>query len=121
ANIVVYADQHMLKTILLNLITNAIKFTHPKGTIAVNASKKNSCIEITVSDNGIGMDTETLDKLFILQTNETTIGTANEKGSGLGLVLCKELIEKHGGTIWVSSILNKGTTFYFTLPNEIAK
>ena len=119
ANIVVYADQHMLKTILLNLITNAIKFTHPKGTIAVNASKKNSCIEITVSDNGIGMDTETLDKLFILQTNETTIGTANEKGSGLGLVLCKELVEKHGGTIWVVSEENKGTTFHFTLPNNV--
>lgn len=114
----VYADQHMLKTILLNLITNAIKFTNLKGVIKINALHKNNAIEISVSDNGIGMNNETRNNLFTSNANSaTTLGTANEKGSGLGLILCKELIEKHVGTIWVTSEPNKGTTFYFTLPN----
>lgn len=120
-NIEVYADNHMLKTVLRNLITNAIKFTYSEGSITVNAIEKNNFIEISVSDNGIGMNDETRSKLFTLQTNETTIGTANEKGSGLGLVLCKEFIEKHGGSIWVTSEIDKGATFYFSLPNEIVK
>ncbi|WP_111710018.1 ATP-binding protein [Lutibacter citreus] len=117
----VYADQYMLKTILLNLITNAIKFTNLKGKITVNAIHKNDLVEIIVSDDGIGMNEESRNKLFTLQTNGTTIGTAKEKGSGLGLVLCKELVEKHGGTIWVTSELNKGATFHFTLPDCIVE
>ena len=116
-SIEVYADPQMLKTILLNLITNGIKFTNPEGCIEVIAQKNREGITISVADNGIGINTETTDTLFTLQTYGTTPGTANEKGSGLGLVLCKELVEKHGGTIWVTSELNKGTTFYFTLPH----
>ncbi|MGV8945339.1 MAG: PAS domain-containing sensor histidine kinase [Lutibacter sp.] len=112
----VYADQYMLKIILRNLIANAIKFTNSKGSIKVNALKKNNFIEITVSDNGIGMSKKTLNKLFSIQTNETTLGTANEIGSGLGLILCKEFIEKQGGKIWVESEIGKGSDFKFTLP-----
>ena len=120
-SIQIYADANMLKTILLNIITNAIKFTNSKGSVVVNALQKNNCIEITVSDDGIGMNNETKNKLFMLQTNETTLGTANEKGSGLGLVLCKEFVVKHGGAIWVKSDPNKGATFYFTFPNDLVE
>jgi signal transduction histidine kinase len=112
----VYADPYMLKIILRNLIANAIKFTNSKGSIEVKALKKDNFIEITISDNGIGMNKEALNKLFIIQTNETTVGTANEKGSGLGLVLCKEFIEKQRGEIWVESEIGKGSNFKFTLP-----
>ncbi|UMB61077.1 ATP-binding protein [Lutibacter sp. A80] len=115
----VYADTNMLKTILRNLITNAIKFTYLEGSVTVTTKVKNNFVEISISDTGMGMSDETRNKLFTLQTNESTTGTANEKGSGLGLVLCKEFIEKHGGNIWVTSELGKGTTFYFSLPNEI--
>ncbi|WP_111708675.1 sensor histidine kinase [Lutibacter citreus] len=112
----VFADQYMLKIIIRNLITNAIKFTNSEGCIEVSALEKNNFIEITVSDNGIGMNKETLNKLFEFQSNETTVGTANEKGSGLGLILCKEFIENQGGKIWVESELGKGSNFKFTLP-----
>lgn len=112
----VYADENMLKTILRNLISNALKFTNSSDFVEVNAIRKNNFIEITISDNGIGMNEETLNKLFALQTNETTLGTANEKGSGLGLVLCKEFVEKHGGKLWAESEIGKGSDFKFTLP-----
>jgi len=120
-SIEVYADQDMLNVILRNLIANALKFTNSRGAIAVNAMQKNNFIEITVSDNGVGMNEETLNKLFKIDTTITTNGTANEKGSGLGLILCKEFVEKQGGTIWVESEPNKGATFHFTLPNDIVE
>ncbi|MBL4747009.1 MAG: tetratricopeptide repeat-containing sensor histidine kinase [Flavobacteriaceae bacterium] len=113
----VYADLHMLKTILRNIITNAIKFTNSNGCITVNATQRYNFIEISVSDDGVGMNNETRKNLFTLQNSGTTLGTANEKGSGLGLVLCKDLVEKHGGTIWATSELKKGSTFYVTFPN----
>ncbi|MDZ7765985.1 MAG: transporter substrate-binding domain-containing protein [Melioribacteraceae bacterium] len=112
----VYADVNMLKTILRNLISNAIKYTHSNGEIAISAVQNQNNIEITVSDNGVGMSEETCNKLFEIDTNITTTGTANEKGSGLGLILCKEFVEKHGGEIWVKSELGKGSTFIFSLP-----
>ncbi len=114
--IVVYADPNMIRTILRNLISNAIKFTNSKGKITVSALQNDDFIEIAVSDNGVGMNEETKNKLFRLETNESTSGTANEKGSGLGLILCKEFVEKHGGKIWVESELGKGSIFKFTLP-----
>lgn len=115
-DIEVYADLNMFKSILRNLISNAIKFTNSGGTIEVNAMRKDNFIEIAVSDNGIGMSEETLNKLFTIQSNENTLGTANEKGSGLGLILCKEFVEKHDGKIWAESEIGKGSYFKFTIP-----
>ncbi len=112
----VYADVNMLKTILRNLIFNAIKYTHSNGKIVISAAQNQNNIEITVSDNGVGMSEETQSKLFRIDTNITTPGTANEKGSGLGLILCQEFVEKHGGKIWVESELGKGSAFTFSLP-----
>jgi signal transduction histidine kinase len=106
----------MLKTVLRNLISNSIKFTNLNGKITINAVQKHNNIEITVSDNGIGMNEETKKKLFKIDTNITTPGTASEIGSGLGLILCKEFIEKQGGEIWVESELSKGSDFKFTFP-----
>ncbi|MFA9392936.1 MAG: transporter substrate-binding domain-containing protein [Prolixibacteraceae bacterium] len=112
----VYADENMLKTILRNLIFNAIKYTHSNGKIVISAVQNQNNIEITVSDNGVGMSEETRSKLFRIDANITTPGTANEKGSGLGLILCKEFVEKNGGKIWVESELGKGSAFTFSLP-----
>ena len=116
--IVVLADSNMIKTVLRNLISNAIKFTNSNGKIDVYALQNDKFIEIAVSDNGVGMNEETRNKLFSIETNETTLGTANEKGSGLGLLLCKEFVEKHGGKIWIESEEGKGSIFYFTLPYQ---
>ena len=112
----IYADKNMFMTIIRNLISNAIKFTNPSGKIEIYSIQKEDKIEISVSDNGIGMNEETRNKLFNLDTNVTTKGTANEKGSGLGLVLCKEFVEKHGEKIWVESTVGKGSNFRFTMP-----
>ena len=106
----------MIKTVLRNLISNAIKYTDSKGQVNVYAERYDNCLEITVSDNGVGMNQDTQNKLFSLEINQTALGTANEKGSGLGLLLCKEFVEKHAGTIWVESELGKGSSFKFTLP-----
>jgi signal transduction histidine kinase len=115
----VYADKNSVMTILRNLISNAIKFTKPGGLIliTVNASKDNA--EISVADNGIGMSPEYLRKLFDISVKHHTNGTNNEKGTGLGLVLCKEFVEKNGGAIRVSSEEGRGSTFSFTLPRYV--
>ncbi len=115
-DIVAYADLNMLKTVLRNLVSNALKFTHTGGTVSISAVTEHDQVIISVSDNGVGMSEETLNKLFKLITTITTTGTANEKGSGLGLMLCKEFVEKNGGKIWVESELGKGSKFMFTLP-----
>lgn len=112
----IFADINMLKTILRNLISNAIKFTRPGGKINIFADQNQSNTTITVSDNGVGIDTETLKKLFNITHKKTIKGTANEKGNGLGLLICKEFVEKHGGKIWVESDYGKGSDFRFTLP-----
>ncbi|EPR67121.1 PAS domain-containing sensor histidine kinase [Cyclobacterium qasimii] len=111
-----YTDENILKTILRNLISNAIKFTNPGGNINVITATNEQQVEITIADNGIGMSEETADKLFDISTNITSLGTANEKGSGLGLVLCREFVEKLGGNIWVESVIGKGSNFIFNLP-----
>ena len=93
-----------------------MKFTNKGGRIDIYGKQENSFITITVSDNGIGIKPDTLNKLFNLSHKITTEGTANEIGTGLGLLLCKELVEKHGGKIWVESEEGKGSEFKFTLP-----
>jgi len=112
----VYADENMVMVILRNLISNAIKFTNSGGEINVSVIPGTKQVEISILDNGIGMDEEKIKTLFHLSSNATSPGTANEKGSGLGLVLCKEFVEKLGGKIWVESEEGKGSDFKFTLP-----
>ena len=114
----VYCDANMINTILRNLISNAIKFskTHSKITIITDDYlKDNKYIVVTIKDEGIGMDTDTLNKLFRLDTKISTKGTMGEGGTGLGLILCKEFIDKHNCQIWVESEIDKGTEFKFTL------
>lgn len=111
------ADKNMLSTIIRNLVSNSIKFTNRNGKINLTVEKIDGSIKFSVSDNGIGMEKEILDKLFTLDKSYRNKGTENEKGTGLGLLLCKEMIERHGGNISVNSESEKGTTFYFTLPS----
>jgi signal transduction histidine kinase/ligand-binding sensor domain-containing protein len=118
-NLSFIADKNMINTILRNLISNAIKFTHKNGRVEVMAMISNNQVEISVSDNGIGMTNETMAKLFRLDGNLSTRGTENEKGTGLGLFLCKEFVEKHGGKIWVESESGKGSIFKMVLPSTI--
>jgi len=115
-NLSVLADENMLNTILRNLISNAIKFTKPKGEVRILSSKNNGMVEVSIKDNGVGISEKDMDKLFSIDEKNTNVGTANEQGSGLGLILCKDFIEKHGGKIWVNSIENEGSEFVFTLP-----
>lgn len=112
----VFADKNMLKMVLRNIISNAVKFTRKQGCINVSVEKNQAEIIITVSDNGVGIEPERLNNLFDISNTISTVGTANEKGTGLGLVICKEFIEKHGGKIWAESELGKGSDFKFTLP-----
>jgi signal transduction histidine kinase len=114
-DIEVHADRNMLKTILYNLIANAIKFTHTNGRVDILAKTKEDQVKVVVSDNGMGMDEETKSKLFHIDSGSAR-GTADEKGSGLGLLLCKEFVEKHGGDVGVESELGIGSRFCFTIP-----
>jgi signal transduction histidine kinase len=111
-----FADDQMIMMVLRNLLVNAIKFTNQAGTVKITATETDDEVQISVIDSGIGMAPETTEKLFQLGNHFTTLGTSNEKGSGLGLILCMELLEKNNGTIRVSSELGKGSTFTFTLP-----
>ena len=113
-----YADPHMISTVIRNLLTNALKFT-PRGcSIAISTSKKNNLVEVTVADTGIGMDKNAMEKLFQVGTHFTTPGTDGEHGNGLGLLLCRELIELNGGQISVDSESGKGSRFSFTVPTD---
>jgi signal transduction histidine kinase len=113
---VVFADENMLKTVIRNLVSNGIKFTNLDGEILIQAVLNQCEVEITVSDNGVGMNEETSNNLFRIDSTVRTTGTANERGSGFGLILCKEFVEHNGGKIWVKSKIGKGSKFIFTLP-----
>ena len=112
----VYGDKNMISTILLNLLTNAIKFTPLDGTIELRASEKEGMVEIMVADTGVGISSENLDKLFRIDVNVQSVGTNKEQGTGLGLILCKEFVEKNNGRIWAESIEGSASWFYFTIP-----
>jgi signal transduction histidine kinase len=117
-NLLVFADLNMLDTIIRNLISNAIKFTSASGTIQVIAKQiEEKLVEISVTDTGIGIKQKDIEKLFKINAVRT-YGTNNERGNGLGLVLCKELVEKCGGMIGVESEVRKGSRFYIRLPIE---
>lgn len=115
---VVYCDSNMLFTVFRNLVSNAIKYTHIGGRVTISSNDKGDFIEFSIQDNGVGIPPDKLDKLFNIAYVQSTLGTNQEKGSGLGLILCKEFIERNGGTISVESELNKGTTFKFELPKS---
>jgi len=115
-DLVVFAEEEMLLTILRNLLTNAIKFTPLNGYIKIKAVEENSYINISVSDSGIGMTSKTLDSLFKVGETKLTQGTADEIGTGFGLLICKEFVEKHRGKIRVESKLGEGSTFYVIFP-----
>jgi signal transduction histidine kinase len=111
----VHADKYMLQAIVRNLISNSIKFTQPNGRIEVRAARENGCIILSVKDDGVGMTRETIDSLFKIDKSTSTKGTMNEEGTGLGLILCKEMVEMNNGRIWAESE-GQGSTFSFSLP-----
>lgn len=115
----VMADKEMIATVLRNLISNAIKFTNHGGTITISIGQKLEELVVEVADNGIGIKRENIDKLFRIDESTSTVGTQNEKGTGLGLMLCKEFITKHGGKIWVESEQGKGSVFSFSIPTVL--
>jgi PAS domain S-box-containing protein len=123
SDIQVFADEKMLESIVRNILTNAIKFTNKNGKIKISAMKKpDDMVEVCIEDSGIGMDEELVNRLFHIDTKVKREGTENEPSSGLGFLLCKEFIEKNGGTIRVESEVEKGSSIYFTLPgSEINK
>jgi signal transduction histidine kinase len=124
-NLFVYADKNMLSMVIRNLINNALKFTPNGGRIAIDANdlgvinqgKNPKLIKISVSDTGVGINQEDIDKLFKIEVHHSTTGTANETGTGLGLIMCKEMVEMNGGKIWVESKLGSGTVVKFTIPS----
>ena len=111
-------DKKMISTVVRNLLTNAIKFTESYGTIRIILEEEPEAIKISVKDSGIGISQKNLERLFNLTEYFSTQGTNNETGTGLGLILCKEFVENHGGKISVETELKKGSTFTFTLPKE---
>jgi len=119
-DILVFADQNMIKTVFRNLISNAVKFTFENGHINILLKTDQGKITCTVSDNGMGISPDSIGKLFDISQTFTTRGTTNEKGTGLGLLICKEFIENHGGRIWVESKLGEGSDFKFELPETVA-
>lgn len=112
----VIADKAMISTVLRNLISNAIKFTNSGGTIIISAEHKGHDTIVSVNDDGVGIEKNDIAKLFQIDSASSTPGTQNERGTGLGLLLCKDFVEKHGGKIWVKSEKGVGSTFYFSLP-----
>ncbi len=114
-----YADKNMIHTILRNLVSNAIKYSKPGGRIQINYNQDDTQTLISVTDSGIGIDQASINRLFRIEDTYQIDGTAGEKGTGLGLIICKEFIDMHHGKIWVDSELGKGSTFHFTIPDVI--
>lgn len=112
----VYADKNMISTVLRNLISNAVKYSYKNSSIDVTCSVENHAVKISVADQGVGITKEALENLFKTKYAQKTLGTSGEKGTGIGLILSKDFIEKHNGSIWVESELGKGSTFIFTIP-----
>lgn len=113
----IFADKNMIATIIRNLVSNAIKYTHSDGKITLSATIENNETKISVSDTGVGIKSADAEKLFSIENNISIPGTNNEKGTGLGLIICKEYVKKHNGEIRVDTEVGKGSIFSFTIPN----
>ncbi len=109
-------DKNLISSVLRNLLSNAIKFTPKNGKVFIHAYKTKDSIEICVKDTGIGIPEEIGNNIFRIDVKYTREGTEQEKGTGLGLLLCREFVERHGGRIWVESKLGEGSEFKFTIP-----
>lgn len=114
----VSVHKHSITTVVRNLVSNAIKFTPAGGQIKINALENHSNVVVSVADTGVGMSEAVIRNLFRIDSKHSTLGTANEKGTGLGLVLCKDFVEKNGGRLWVESKEGAGSTFFFTIPKS---
>jgi signal transduction histidine kinase len=113
-----FGDINMVSIVMVNLLSNAIKYSMPGGQIEVTTADRGQYLKISVVDNGIGLNKEDLEKLFRIDIDHKSIGNSEEKGTGIGLILCKEFVNKNGGEIWVESEPGKGSAFHFTLPKE---
>jgi PAS domain S-box-containing protein len=116
ALIKVHGDKAMVSSVLRNLISNAIKFTNPGGEIVISTKQNEKELTVIIRDNGVGIKKKALEKLFLIESGISTPGTQEEQGTGLGLILCNDFVQKHGGKIWVESEVGKGSIFKFTLP-----
>ena len=114
----VYADKNMVDTVVRNLMGNSIKFSN-SGSIEIKLAKIGKYCEVSISDNGIGLEEDDISKLFRIEIDPSTVGDSKEKGSGLGLILCKDFVKLNRGEIWVESEFGKGTVFTFSLPVSI--
>ncbi|MFA9389670.1 MAG: two-component regulator propeller domain-containing protein [Prolixibacteraceae bacterium] len=113
----IYVDRDMMDTVIRNLLTNAIKFSKKGASIFISSIKRGDSVEISIKDQGIGMTEEQIEKLFLVGENQSTQGTLGETGTGLGVIICKEFVERNKGKIKVTSVVNEGTTFIITLPS----
>jgi signal transduction histidine kinase len=116
ADLYILADANLISAVIRNLLSNAIKYTLPNGSVQLVATRTGLMAEIAIIDTGVGIPEQQLDNLFHIEGKYTTSGTVNEKGTGLGLILCKDFIEKLGGKLHIASAPGKGSTFYFTVP-----
>jgi PAS domain S-box-containing protein len=118
--ITLMADVDMISTVIRNLVSNAIKFTHAGGKIAIDANIENQMVKLAIKDNGVGISKEKQSGLFDISKNNSTHGTEDEPGTGLGLIICKEFVDMHGGEIWVDSEKGKGSVFYVKIPYKVS-
>ena len=119
-SISVFIDRQSINSVVRNLISNALKFTPRFGSITLEAKTDGKMAIISIKDTGVGISSDKIDKLFRIDTKVTTLGTEEEQGSGLGLILCQEFVKRNGGRIWVESSVGNGSTFFFTLPLSIS-
>jgi signal transduction histidine kinase len=115
----VFADMNSIKTVIRNLLSNAIKFTNQAGVISIYVDEWKDSVEIGIHDTGVGMSQEVMDKVFDISSKHSSLGTNKEKGTGLGLILCREFVERNNGKLSVESAIGQGSTFKFTLPKKL--